>query len=152
MNHPKSASRLIFASILCTALSGCANMPSNQFKLVELPEVPAENAATLRFHAVDNFSDVTHHHVIRIDDQPVAIMKHGGFDSMQVAAGSRNLKLTCHTRVERDNPFPRNYTVVDGKASKQLDLQPGDDMCFKVGFAVTNCAVLTEAEPSYCAN
>ena len=140
----------IGATLLATllTLTGCAT--TEKLQLAEPPEVSTATAATLKFRSVDNFSNVIHHHVVRIDGQPLAIMEPSSSTSFQVNAGTHSIQITCHSRIEDNNSLPRNFSVIDGQAKKSVELSIGDERCYKVGFAITNCAVLTEAEPSYC--
>lgn len=146
--------RWLLVTALCLLgglLSGCVNTPK-RVTIVELPAVDPSQSAMLRFRSVDNLTTVKHHHIIRINEQPVVILKADEKANFEVAEGSQSLHVTCHSRYEGGDAtiFPFRYSVIDGQARKQIDVQAGDDLCFKIAFAVTNCATLVEAEPSYC--
>lgn len=136
---------LIVAAILST---GCAT--PEKFRLAEAPEVSAATAAELKFRSVDTFTTISHHHVVRIDGQPLLVMEPDSRESIDINAGTRNLHVTCHTRDTNFNTRPHDYTIVDGQTKKTVELAAGDEKCYKVSFGITNCAVITEAEPSYC--
>lgn len=141
--------RTLFLLMMTAVFSaGCA-IPE-KFQLAEPPEVSAATAATLKFRSMDNLSDIVHHHVIRIDGQPLSILTPDSSDSITLNAGTHDVQVTCHTRIENTNSPPHNFSVTDGKIRKSVELASGDEQCFKVSFSAMNCAGLTEAEPSYC--
>ncbi len=138
---------LVLASLL---LFSCGTTPPGP-TLVQLPVLDASVAAKLNFKSIVNPSPIKHHHVLSLDGQKIAKLEESDKASFLIEPGAHTLSLTCHTRNTRDTGgFPVNYNVSDGDDSMDINVAAGDEMCFKITFKILKCAVIEDADPSFC--
>lgn len=141
--------RQVLTLLLAIGVGGCAATADPWVS--QLPEVASENSATLTARSILNVSNVLHEHILRIDGVLAGKFENDQTKTFQIPAGKHNLTLTCHTNMVDTDVFrPINYNVANGKAKLDIDAQPGDELCVKISFSLLNCAVIEEADPSYC--